>query len=291
MTYSLTEFDRAHIEGWEKMKEEIRALKWREAPLITADGFTSKLIFLPPVEFKERKKGLLIICAGGGFTFKSQHEARPVAEFFRNAGINTAILDYHVTNADPGKDRFLTKKLALEDGIAAVRYCRYHAEELNIREDRIAIGGFSAGGITAALTAVMADEGISDSEDAVMRTSAKPDAALIFYGAFSDTEIDRSHPYDEEIMRKNASLDAICHITSKTPPMFLFQTHRDDPRIGLRFAMQLARYGVPFEIHTFEQGEHGGALFNGKDPEAPFVEHTSKWAEIAADWLKMRDFI
>lgn len=159
MEYILSEFDREHIEGWKRMKEEIKRLNWNEVPLVTADDFTSSLIFLPPAKPENSKKGMLIICAGGGFTFKSQHEAKPVAEFFRNAGINTAILDYHVTNADPDKDRFQTKRFAMEDGIAAVRYCRYHAEELNIREDKIAIGGFSAGGITAALTATSADTG------------------------------------------------------------------------------------------------------------------------------------
>lgn len=87
----------------------------------------------------------------------------------------------------------------------------------------------------------------------MLKTSARPDAALILYGAFSDTDIDRTHPYDEALMKKNASLDALCHITSNTPPMFLFQTNRDDPRIGLQFASCLARYGVPFEIHTFEE--------------------------------------
>ena len=290
MEYILSEFDREHIEGWKRMKEEIKRLNWNEVPLVTADDFTSSLIFLPPAKPENSKTGMLIICAGGGFTFKSQHEAKPVAEFFRNAGINTAILDYHVTNADPDKDRFQTKRFAMEDGIAAVRYCRYHAEELNIREDKIAIGGFSAGGITAALTATSADTGQKESTDELLKTSARPDAALILYGAFSDTDIDRTHPYDEALMKKNASLDALCHITSNTPPMFLFQTNRDDPRIGLQFASCLARYGVPFEIHTFEEGEHGGALFNGGDREAPYYEHTSKWAEIAAGWLKMRGF-
>lgn len=52
----------------------------------------------------------------------------------------------------------------------------------------------------------------------------------------------------------------------------------------------LARYGAPFEIHTFEEGEHGGALFNAGDREAPYYENTSKWAETAVGWLKMKEF-
>ena len=71
MEYILSEFDREHIEGWKRMKEEIKRLNWNEVPLVTVDDFTSSLIFLPPAKPENSKKGMLIICAGGGFTFKS----------------------------------------------------------------------------------------------------------------------------------------------------------------------------------------------------------------------------
>ena len=71
--------------------------------------------------------------------------------------------------------------------------------------------------------------------------------------------------------------------------MFVFQTHADDPRIVLNFCMELAMHGVPYEIHTFERGPHGGGLYNGKD-ETPDEPHTALWGSIAADWLKTRGF-
>jgi hypothetical protein len=53
--------------------------------------------------------------------------------------------------------------------------------------------------------------------------------------------------------------------------------------------MELAVHGVPYEIHTFEDGPHGGGLYNGKD-ETPDLPHTAMWAAIAADWLKGRGY-
>ncbi|MBO5503902.1 MAG: hypothetical protein J5969_05420 [Lachnospiraceae bacterium] len=72
--------------------------------------------------------------------------------------------------------------------------------------------------------------------------------------------------------------------------MFLFQTHKDDPRHALQLGFALASRGVPFEIHTFEQGDHGWGLYDGGDPDSPLVPHTKLWGEIAADWLVMRGF-
>lgn len=54
MEYILSEFDREHIEGWKRMKEEIKRLNWNEVPLVTADDFTSSLIFLPPAKPENR---------------------------------------------------------------------------------------------------------------------------------------------------------------------------------------------------------------------------------------------
>lgn len=123
--------------------EEIKEEGWVITELRTDMGFTSRLALKPVHEGKRR--GIFIVCAGGAFLFKSSNEAKPVAEYFYRAGINVAILDYHV---DPAKqkdsDKLDVRISAGEDGLAAIRYLRLHADELGICPDKIAIGGFSA---------------------------------------------------------------------------------------------------------------------------------------------------
>lgn len=277
------------VEKWASLLDEVRALGWEVRPLREEAGFTSQLIFLPR---HEEKRGMLIVCAGGGFMFKSANEAKPVAEFFHRAGLNTAILDYHVDSTRPMGQNDDVRLAAGRDGLAAVRYVRAHAEALGVFADKIAIGGFSAGGMVSAFTATMFDAGDAGAEDPVLRVSSRPDAALILYGAFSQSGLggDGVGMYDCATQAGKAQVDPLRNIRWDCPPMFVFQTHKDDPRIALNFCMELANYGVPYEIHTFEDGPHGGALYDGSCEDSPLFEHTSRWAELAAEWLVMRGF-
>ena len=251
-------------------------------------GFTARLAVKKP---HDGKRGMLIVCAGGAFMFKSYNEALPVAEFFYEKGFNTAILDYHVNpDRGPASDNE-TIRMAGEDGLQAIRFIRANAEKYGTLSDHIAIGGFSAGGMLSGYAATKFDYGNPDSSEALYRVSSRPDAALILYGAFSVTSGIPSAPGGltrEEMVAAN-ELDNVRNIRVDSPPMFVFQTHKDDPRIALNFCMELALHGVPYEIHTFEDGPHGGGLYNGRD-ETPDVPHTALWAEIAADWLIKRGF-
>jgi hypothetical protein len=50
------------------------------------------------------------------------------------------------------------------------------------------------------------------------------------------------------------------------------------------FGKELADRGIPFEVHTFANGPHGGGLYNGKD-ETPDFPRTARWADLAVGWL------
>lgn len=253
------------------------------------NGFTARLAVKRAHEGAAR--GIFIVCPGGGFLFKSWNEAFPVAEYFYETGLNVAILDYHVNDSLAINLRDNEAwRMAGEDGLEAIRYLRANARKYNILPDHIAIGGFSAGGLLSGYAATKFDYG-NHSQASKKRVSSRPDAALILYGAFSSTS---SVPAltggmtPKEIAEAN-HLDTVRNIRVDSPPMFVFQTHEDDPRIALNFCMELAVHGVPYEIHTFENGAHGGGLYNGQD-ETPDVPHTALWASIAADWLKCRGF-
>ena len=273
-------------EKWAAMLQEADEKGWKKIPLRQTEKFTSQLILLP---IQEETRGIFLVCPGGGFMFKSSNEGKEVAEYFHGKGINTAILDYHVgSGVAEGVD---ARTEAGEDALAAVRYLRAHAEELGILPDHIAVGGFSAGGMTTSYASTRFDYGDPAAETAEEATSSRPDAALVLYGAFSSTGM-KSGPgaYSIEEQQKAAAMDPIRNIRIDTPPTFVFQTHKDDPRNALNYCMELANKGVPYEIHTFEDGPHGGALYDGNHPDSPLFPHTAMWAEIAADWLKSRGF-
>ena len=280
----------ASRERFSQMMEDVNQLDYEVIPLREEAGMMARLAIKKAHEGPAR--GCLIMCPGGGFLFKSWNEALPPAEYFYHQGLNVAILDYHVKNDEEIKlvdPEF--QRMAGEDGLQAIRYLRFNAEKYSILPDHIAIGGFSAGGMLSGYAATKFDYGNTAAEDPLLKISSRPDAALILYGAFSNTS---SVPpltggmTREEIAKAN-KLDTIRNIHVDCPPMFVFQTHGDDPRIALNFCMELAVHGVPYEIHTFEDGPHGGGLYNGKD-EMPDLPHTAMWAAIAADWLKGRGY-
>lgn len=285
---------------WDAMKAELEVSgihridiwKGNQHKYTHKDGFRAGLYLLPV--HKDCKRGVIIVCAGGGFMFKSPNEAKPVAEFFHEAGFNAAILDYSVDSSSR-LDLYNPPEVRLaagQDALRAVRYLRYNADKLGIKANRIAVGGFSAGGQTTQLAATRFDYGDPCAEDELDRASSRPDAALLMYGARSYTSIINPgiSAYDAENWQKLCHIDPIRNIRPDCPPFFIFQTNKDDPRFGLMLALELTSKGVPHEIHTFENGPHGAGLYNGCDSDTPYFRHTAKWAELAASWLEERGF-
>ena len=231
----------------------------------------------------EKPVGSFIIAAGGAHLFKSYNEAMPVADYFWNKGFHTAIIDYRVdpyTNAD-----------SCRDGCRAVRYLRANAGKYNILPDKIAFGGFSAGGMLTGEVATHFDAGDPDAADPVERVSSRPDAALELYGSFDNAAaMAGALGYDPAKQRELAAMSPSCNLSPDCPPFFLMETLADDPRSVLGFAEKLTMFGIPFALHLFQGGAHGQGLYNGKY-EVEDVPHTAKWAELAADWLEDLGFL
>jgi acetyl esterase/lipase len=239
-----------------------------------------RLTILPPHSGNPR--GIFIICAGGAFIFKSSNEARPVAEYFRKAGLNTAILDYRVQP--------YTQLDACEDAKRAIRTLRFNAKKYNILPEKIAIGGFSAGGMLTGLAATMFDYGNPNASDPIERVSSRPDAALQLYGSFSAAAGGAGGlGYDVEKQNEKARLSSDKSLRHDSPPFFLFQTAKDDPRNAITMGKELADLGIPFEIHIFKNGSHGNGLYDGKFGVQD-VPHTAHWSMLAVEWLEEMGF-
>jgi len=269
---------------WEELREGMLSRGYKRVPLrgedyidISGNGLNPAL-WLRPVH-NGSARGMVILCAGGAFKYKTAREVIPTDEFYYNRGFNTAILDYTVSGEAErvSNDSIEIRLAAGDEALLAVEYVRKNAEGLNTKPDKIALAGYSAGGIACQYAATRFNE------------MNRPDAVLLLYGAFSKTTRVFGTDYNAEAYRETAKYDPLRNIRSDCPPVFIFQTNADDPRNGLLFALELANRGIPHEIHTFTNGSHGGAMFNG-ECESRLIPHTSKWAELSAEWLEELGF-
>jgi len=288
-----------HARLWARMWADYKAeglepaYLWDEEPEGRDPDFRARLLTLPV--HKGENRGMFIVCAGGAFILKAYHEARPVAEYFHKKGFNAAVLDYTVAwKEDEGPiaagGRAAAQAAALQDAQRAIRTLRHNADALGFPKDKIAIGGFSAGGMLSGMAATLFDAGDPASADPIERESSRPDAALILYGAMSFSTLIQDMSYDAAKQNASTRFDNLLNLNAKCPPFFIFQTHKDDPRFAMTFGKALADYGIPFEVHTFANGGHGGGLYDGGVEDAPLQPHTARWAELAAEWLEDMKF-
>lgn len=230
-------------------------------------------------------RGLVIVCPGGAFLCKADYEGVPVAERFFNEGLNTAVLDYRVKPYE--------WDISLADAQRAIRYVRKNAERLNTLPDKIAVLGFSAGGILSARAGTIFNGGDPSSEDPVEQISSRPDAVVICYGSMSQAAFPAAVlGYDRSKQQENVPLspDAMMHVGC--PPFFIWQcAGEDDPRCALNLANRLTIFGIPFELHIFPHGVHGTALSDGGSPNPNSNDpHVAHWVELCVEWLKNLEF-
>jgi acetyl esterase/lipase len=109
--------------------------------------------------------GLLVYFHGGGFSVGSRLSHDPVARYLANqAGVRVLSVEYRRAP----EHRF---PAAVADAITAFEYAHRQATDLGADPDRIAVGGDSAGGNLAAVTA----------QQAVRRGGAVPAFQLLMY--------------------------------------------------------------------------------------------------------------
>ena len=73
------------------------------------------------VEDANPDKGLVIVCPGGGYSGRAEHEGKPIAEYLNKAGISALVLNYRVAPYQYPAE--------LEDAKRAIRFARFHAKE------------------------------------------------------------------------------------------------------------------------------------------------------------------
>jgi acetyl esterase len=155
--------------------------------------------------------GLLAYYHGGGWSVGSRTSHDPVARFLAiHAGVRVLSVEYRRAP----EHRF---PAAVEDAITAFEYAHRHASDLGADPDRIAVGGDSAGGNLAAVTA----------QQVVRRGGAVPAFQLLMY---PPTDISTRRPSHDLFARGSTFTDQNYRwaLANYVPP----GTDLSDPRLS-----------------------------------------------------------
>ncbi len=232
---------------------------------------------------EEMEGGGIIICPGGGYQRRAEHEGEPVARWLNSLGINAFVLDYRVS---PAKH-----PAPLADAQRAMRFVRYHAKVWNIDKERIGILGFSAGGHLAASLSNLADYPAYEKMDVIDEESSKPDISILCYPVISMLEYTHEGSVTSLLGEGVADKDLhfLSHqrnVSKETPPTFLWHTANDQSvpvENSIMYAQALSQAQIPYELHIFQQGRHGLGL-------AKEDQDVAQWTNVCAGWLRKQGY-
>lgn len=264
-----------------------------------------------------KKRPAIIICPGGAYLNCSDREGEPVALSFAAMGYHAFVLRYHVffKASEDGFAELLAGKTfekrvqsiypaAIRDIAKAFTIINDHADEWLVDTEKIAICGFSAGGHNVLNYAVHYNKAVIT--DVFEPEKVKPAAVIAGYpisdylfmkesvakqdemaqGLFKLSNLaffGKEKPSDDIL----AEVSATQQVNPSTPPMFLWATVGDNlVPVGhtTRMATALADAGIPFEVHIYEEGDHGLALATQATAKAK-----TELNSIASDWIKSAD--
>ena len=238
--------------------------------------------------WQPKKRPAIIFAPGGAFRKCSPKGGDPMAFNFLRAGFNVFTL-YYALGDDARYHRLLS------DASMAVCTLRRNAEKWHIDPDKIAIGGFSAGGTVAA---ILATEWNSDEIRDALKIKGeenKPDALILGYAPLvfdsAKAKLGKTNLQPGALVEENRDeINVYRHVGKHTPPTFIWHTASDTKvpsKNALYFASALEENNIPYELHIFQDGEHG--LYTATDltmygEEIPL--NTNYWIDMCIAWLR-----
>jgi acetyl esterase/lipase len=229
----------------------------------------------------------IVVAPGGGYSnLAANHEGRQVANLLNAAGVTAFVLKYRLG------PRY-RHPIELGDAQRAIRLVRARAAEFGVAPNRIGMLGFSAGGHLTATAGTRFDAGDAAARDPIDRAGSRPDFLVLAYPVISfDPAITHGGSVRNLLGEKPDpklidELSNDLHVTTDTPPTFLFHTNADTgvvPEHSVRFYLALRRAKVPAELHIFENGPHGVGLAL-HDPAL------GAWPTLLTTWLRGRGLL
>lgn len=228
----------------------------------------------------------VIICPGGGYGFLAyDKEGTDIAKWLNSKGIAGIVLKYRLPVS---KSNSIPHKSPLLDAQRAIRLTRYHAEEWNIKADKIGIMGFSAGGHLASTAGTHFDTGDANASDPVETLSSRPDFMILVYPVITMNEAFTHRGSRTALLGENPDPELIqtysneLQVGKETPPTFLVHAGDDQAvpvKNSLVFYQALKDKDIPAELHIYPEGGHGFSLAISKG-------HLETWPDRCIDWLK-----
>lgn len=247
-------------------------------------GYLIKEVSVAP----DRKRPAVIVCAGGGYSFRSDRESEPIALQFMAMGCHAFILDYSVA-----PNHFPTSVRELGEAIA---YIREHAEEWQIDPEEIIVCGFSAGGHLACSIGVFWDKEIVFEAIGRRPEEIRPDGMILCYPVITGGEYAHEGSFkalfgDDVTMEQRDMVSLEKLVSEKTPRAFIWHTFTDAAvpvENSLLLASAMKRSNVNFELHIYPTGGHGLSLAEEETArdESQIEEQCQSWIPLVKTWLK-----
>lgn len=234
-------------------------------------------------------RGGVIVLPGGAYMFHGTSEGEPVAAAFAAAGFNAYLLRYSI-------GEYATFPNSAADVCRALKLIRKSAGEFGQDPDKLALCGFSAGGHVAACVGTMWNrKDLLDASDCTGE-EGKPNALILGYPGITVDIPGQGDMF--RLLAGDRTLEELAEIASAekwvgphTPPVFLWNIYRDrmvPVEHGLMFQKALAEQDIPFECHTYMEGNHASALNTAAsslgDPERE-NPHVARWFGDCTAWL------
>ena len=200
-------------------------------------------VFLPEVAEDLETGSAVLLFHGGGWTTGSPEWTFETARRFADLGLVAISVEYRLSIEG------VSPIDALSDVCAAFQWARRHANELGLREDRLAGYGVSAGGHLVAATATV---GCPDEDPS--GPSSRPDALLLWSPAL-DVTIDSWFRGLLQDGAGAAEYSPAQHVSVSTPPTSIVHGEKDTltPLSGAkRYCDRLIEQGVVCKLHVYD---------------------------------------
>jgi acetyl esterase/lipase len=261
------------------MEENKTLLLWENEPPCSSSEDDFKPYLETFLIDTDQPLGAVLICPGGGYGQRAEHEGGAIAKAFNSKGLHAFVVQYRVApHRHPAP---------LLDVSKAIRMIRSNAEKWRVKSDKIAVCGFSAGGHLACSHGVLYNLEELSIGDPLERISNRPNAMILCYALITSDKPFRHEGSFQNLLGDNFNEEFLQrmspdkHVNPPTPPTFLWHT-AEDPVVpvenALIFAQVLQKHKIPFERHVFPFGRHGLGL-------AEEFPNVAKWFELCVDWL------
>jgi acetyl esterase len=219
------------------------------------------------------RRPAIVFFFGGGWTSGSPQQFEKQCQYLASRGMVAITADYRVASRQQ-----VRPVQCVADAKSAIRWVRQNAARLGVDPNRIVAAGGSAGGHTAACTAVI--PGLDEpGED--MSISSAPNAAILFNPALVLAPV-KGQDFGKLGDRVNAArmgiepeqISPIHHVHAGVPPIIVFHGKADNliPFSTIEaFAARMKAAGNRCEVVGFENQGHG--FFNyGRGDNRFFIQ-------------------